>query len=421
MTRRFLSAAVAAFALQLAACSPSAPAPSTVDRAGGDASGSDVDIVKGPHGGRLLRDGDFALEVTIFERGGPPEFRLYPMQAGKPVVPQEVQADITLRRINGLDGGVTEPHVFIPKDDYLLSTAEVVEPHSFAVTVQARHAGQTHEWRYDSPEGRVTIAADMAATAGLETAATTSGLLRETLALYGSIQPDPERVREVTARFAGVVKSVGANVGDRVRKGQTLATVESNESLQVYAVTAPIAGTLIARSTNPGESAGSAPLFGIADFSSVRAELGAFPRDRGRLKPGQSVTVTAADGKAHGSGRIGFVSPVGTASQALSARVPLDNGDGRWTPGQFVEARITVGESQVAQVIPVAALQTFRDQDVVFVNEGERYQAQPVTLGRRDDDHVEVLGGLAAGARVVVANSYLVKADIEKSGASHDH
>jgi cobalt-zinc-cadmium efflux system membrane fusion protein len=42
-------------------------------------------------------------------------------------------------------------------------------------------------------------------------------------------------------------------------------------------------------------------------------------------------------------------------------------------------------------------------------------------LGRRDSDRIEVLGGLEAGTRYVTTNSYLLKADIEKSGASHDH
>jgi cobalt-zinc-cadmium efflux system membrane fusion protein len=42
-------------------------------------------------------------------------------------------------------------------------------------------------------------------------------------------------------------------------------------------------------------------------------------------------------------------------------------------------------------------------------------------LGRMDETHAEVLGGLRAGAQYVARNSYLIKADIEKSGASHDH
>jgi cobalt-zinc-cadmium efflux system membrane fusion protein len=44
-----------------------------------------------------------------------------------------------------------------------------------------------------------------------------------------------------------------------------------------------------------------------------------------------------------------------------------------------------------------------------------------LTLGRRDAERAEVLGGLAPGTEYVTENSYLIKADIEKAGASHDH
>lgn len=55
------------------------------------------------------------------------------------------------------------------------------------------------------------------------------------------------------------------------------------------------------------------------------------------------------------------------------------------------------------------------------MREGERYEERPVTLGRRDGDRVEVVSGLAAGEEVVVAQSFLVKADIGKSAVAHDH
>ncbi|WP_161554175.1 efflux RND transporter periplasmic adaptor subunit [Stenotrophobium rhamnosiphilum] len=421
MNSIIVKAALFSTVLLLAACgkSPSDEA-SHGEHADGEAAHAE-EIIKGPHGGRLLKDGDFSLEVTIFENGVPPEFRLYPSVGGKPIALKDVQASTTLRRVNGMQNGISDQHVFAPKEDYLRSDVVVYEPHSFDVTVKATHAGKVHSWNYASPEGQVRIATDMATAAGLKTAVIGGGALHETLALYGSIQANPERMRAVTARFPGIVRSVSVKVGDTVRQGQALATVESNESLQVYTVTAPISGTLTARNTNHGEAAGTEALFEIADFSSVRAELSVFPRDRTRLQPGQSVTIKAADGVAQGTGVIGFVSPVGAANQALSARVVLDNSKGEWTPGQFVNADVTVGESNAALIVPLSALQTFRDWDVVFVNEGDRYQAQPVKLGRRDSDSAEVLSGLAAGARVVVANSYLVKADIEKSGASHDH
>ncbi len=42
-------------------------------------------------------------------------------------------------------------------------------------------------------------------------------------------------------------------------------------------------------------------------------------------------------------------------------------------------------------------------------------------LGRQDETWVEVLSGLKPGVQYVAENSYLIKADIEKSGASHEH
>ena len=58
---------------------------------------------------------------------------------------------------------------------------------------------------------------------------------------------------------------------------------------------------------------------------------------------------------------------------------------------------------------------------VVFEKKGMRYEARPVDIGRRDRQFAEVTAGIEAGAHYVTANSYLVKADIEKSGAEHEH
>lgn len=376
---------------------------------------------RGPHGGRLLASGDLTLEVSIFEAGVPPEYRLYASVAGKPVPPAQLQAGIQLQRVTGIAGGVIDKHSFTPREDYLVSGSEVYEPHSFDVSVHLEHAGKAYDWQYASPEARVEIEPAVAAAAGLLTASAGPGVIADELLLYGRIVPDAERLRQVHARFPGPVRSVAVRAGDRVRSGQVLATIESNESLQTYSVTAPIAGVVTARNVNVGESAGLEPLFEIADYSTVWAELSVFPRDRARLAVAQAVEVRAAEGPLRGAGAIRFISPAGAGSSAVNARVVLDNRQAQWTPGQFIEAQVAVANRKLPLVVPLSALQRIRDWDVVFVNDGNVYQALPVTLGRRDSTHVEVLSGLIAGARVVIANSYLVKADIEKSGATHDH
>ena len=75
----------------------------------------------------------------------------------------------------------------------------------------------------------------------------------------------------------------------------------------------------------------------------------------------------------------------------------------------------------VPQLKSVSAVQTLFDFTVVFSQHGDVYQARPLTLGRRGGGFIEVLKGLTAGERYVVENSFLIKADIGKAGASHDH
>lgn len=284
-----------------------------------------------------------------------------------------------------------------------------------AAVEQHEHAETTAE-----SAAHTTISAAMARASGIVTAPVGPGEIRAALVLYGTIAADATRLRAVSARYPGIVRRVDVAAGDSVRAGQVLASVESNESLQVYAVTAPIAGTVVQRRTNPGEAAAAEPLFEIADYSSVWAQLNVFPRDRTPLRNGQPVQVRAADGAGSADSTIAAIVNSG-GQPGVHARVVLDNRTHQWTPGQFVNATVTVATTTVALAVPVAALQTLNGRDVVFVNSGEDYRAQPVQTGARDGDFVEITGGLAAGNAIVVAHSYVVKADIEKSGAGHSH
>jgi cobalt-zinc-cadmium efflux system membrane fusion protein len=398
-------------ALSVAAgCEPNGAAPPTEPP-------GEADAARGPHGGRLLTDGDFTLELAIFEAGVPPEFHAWATDGGQAVAPGDVSLTVELARL----GGVVDRIEFAPQSDFLRGAQTVREPHSFDVTVVARHAGTEHRFEYESYEGRTTIAADVARAAGIATATAGPGTVGDELVLYGSIAADATRVRAVHARFPGVIRNVARNVGDTVRAGEALATIESNESLQTYTVAAPIAGTVTARHAAAGEQTDADALFEIADFSSVWAELDVFSRDRARLKTGQAVAISSDDG-ATATGTVDYLAPVGNrASQSVTARVVLANGDGRWTPGQFVEGRVTIETTPVELAVPVSALQRFRDFDVVFAQVGETYEVRMLTLGRRDARFVEVLEGLEPDTTYVTENSYLIKADIEKAGASHDH
>jgi cobalt-zinc-cadmium efflux system membrane fusion protein len=396
-------------AAALAGCDREAPSPEHEE--------SEAEAATGPNGGRLLEDGDFALELAIFESGVAPEFHAWPTSGGNPVEPRQVELTVELARL----GGAVDRVGFAPAGEFLRGDAEVYEPHSFDVAVTAVHAGRTHRWTYETYEGRTTIPADIARAAGVVTAVAGPDAIVESVTLYGSIVPDPTRVREVKARFPGVIRNVRAQIGDRLEAGAALATIESNESLQTYTVTAPIAGVVTLRHAEPGEQAGDEELFEIADYSTVWVELNVFARDRARVREGQMARITS-EGEVEALGEIDYLAPAGQrSSQSSIARVVLDNADGRWVSGQFVEAAVTVAETVVDVAVPLSALQTFRDFDVVFMRVGDVYEVRMLTLGRRDAARVEVLDGLALGTEYVTENSYLIKADIEKAGASHDH
>ncbi len=377
-----------------------------------------VEQSKGPHGGRFLVHEDFSLEISIYETGLPPEFRVYAYKDTQPVPPDKVTLDVRLQRL----GDKLERIQFTPQHDFLRGDTVVYEPHSFVVSVNAEHQGKSYSWQYENLEGRTRIPANIAKEMGIQTEAVGPVTLTETRTLTGRVQTDPNRLSRVRPRFAGVVIDISHELGDTVRAGDILATIQSNESLQEYHVKAPIKGLIVKRDIQVGEATGSDPLFVIADLSELWVELDVFVRDLDLIKKGQAVIVESLDGNYRKAASIDWLSPLTAhASQSVRARVIVANEDGALRPGQFIRGHVTVSEHDVSLAVRQTALQRFRDFQVVFARFDDAYEVRMLELGRRNSEWVEVLGGIESGTQYVTENSYLIKADIEKSGASHDH
>lgn len=414
MTRNILLSLVAAGVILSG--SPIIESHAAEESKSADASAS-AEIPKGPHGGKLFEQDGFAIELALYETGVPPEFHVYAYQQGKSLAPDAVELEVELTRVDGQ----VDHFSFKPLKDYLRGQGMVAEPHSFDVVINARHAGQAYQWSFSSYEGRTEIPAVLAQEAGIETEIAGPVTIMETVRLTGRVQADPARLAQVRARFPGVVQNIDAHLGERVDKGAVLVRIQSNESLQTYKLQAPIEGVILRREVQSGMATGTEPLFVIADLSQVWVELDVFARHIGQVKSGQSVTVETLDGTRF-MGRIDWVAPLTLhASQSVQARVILDNAAGQLRPGQFVRARVTVAEHPVELAVHQSAIQRFRDFQVVFARFGEIYEVRMLELGRQNSEWVEVLGGLKPGSEYVTGNSYLIKADIEKSGASHDH
>lgn len=409
-----------AFALLLGACGGKSEGP---DEHAGEAAGEHAEAEeakKGEHGGRLLEVDDYTVELAIAEDGTPPRYQAWLYKDGKPLPSSEGSVEVRLKRL----GDVSENHTLTPQPDgSLMATSIVGEPHSFDVEVLSNIQGKPLRWEYPSYEGRTEIAAKVADESGIRVAPVGEGVIADEHEMQGLLTPVDGRIAQVMARFPGPIRALRANVGDKVRAGQALATIESNLSLSNYTVTSPIFGVVLQRNASVGGVAGEGTaLFEVADLSSLWVDLHVFGADAQHIQPGVPVTVTRMSDGVTAETVLERVLPgTATASQSTVARATIANTDGLWRPGSAVKARITVDQQPAPLVVPLGALQTFRDWDVVFVRVGDTYEVRPVELGKRDGERVEILSGIQAGDQVVVEQSYLVKADIEKSGASHDH
>jgi cobalt-zinc-cadmium efflux system membrane fusion protein len=269
---------------------------------------------------------------------------------------------------------------------------------------------------------QTTIPAETAERSGIVTAPVGPGKIQQTVRLPGVIEARQGAMARVSARFPGAVRDVAVQVGDTVRAGQRLATVESNASLSSYAVTTPIAGVVMRRDVEVGGLAGDAPMFEVADLSEVWVDLHVFGRDAQRVRVGAEVHVERiADGTRATASIAQMLPAADVDSQSLTGRAVLANADGLWRPGMAVQAEVSIGTTEAAVRVALGALQRMEGRDVVFVRRGETYAAAPVTLGVRDGAFVEVKDGVSPGDEVVVEQSFLVKADIAKAGAAHEH
>ncbi len=268
-------------------------------------------------------------------------------------------------------------------------------------------------------EDCIHVALDMAQQAGITTAVAGPGTLAQTVTVYGRLTTTPENVSHIRARFPGLIAEVSATIGDTVKAGDVLASIESNESLKVYQVRSPIAGIITERHANTGESTKDSMLFTVSNLDVLWVDLKIFPSQRAQVSPGDTV-ILSTDTLSQNT-TLRHVVPGSDGQPFVIARAEIENSDGRWAPGLLLKGRIQTDTIDDVLVVPEQALQTLEGKTVVFVVEGDEFVARPVETGRSDGQHTEILSGLDAGDTYAVDNSYLIKADIEKSGAAHSH
>ncbi len=459
-----------------------------------------ADSKRGPHGGRLLSASDFALEVTIYELGVPPQFRVYAFDEGKPIPPDDIDLTIRLHRL----GGRVHEISFRKEGEYLRGDKVVEEPHSFDVAVAAERRGSAaaDSWEYAQYEGRVVLSAEAAQHAGIEVREAGGGRIAQTLTLRGEIVLNADEVAHIVPRVSGQVREVRVHLGDEVHAGDVLAVINSRELAEAkagdlaaearltlkranlerveklfekkispeeellkgkqelaeaeiehrtaeaklhalglseeqvralheekdvdysrYEIKAPFDATVIKKHVTLGEVVGAdSDVYVLADLSTVWVDLAVYQKDAAKIRLGQSVTVYFRGEIPDAEGVIDYITPiVDKSTRTATARVVLKNKERQLRPGLFVTAEVVEYEADVSVAVTTEAIQRIRGWSAVFVNYGNTYEARPLELGHRDGRWIEVISGLSPGEKYVAKNSFVLKAEIGKEGATHAH
>jgi cobalt-zinc-cadmium efflux system membrane fusion protein len=197
-----------------------------------------------------------------------------------------------------------------------------------------------------------------------------------------------------------------------------------------FAVRAPISGRVTEREVTLGElvSPEDEHLLVVADLSRVWV-LADVPEARlnGLAQAEARLTLAAVPGEKLG-GVVSFVShTVDPATRTARARVEVDNAGGALRPGMFCRVEIAAGAGEAGEAVlavPDDAVQTVEGGPAVFVPvaaEDDTFAKRTVTVGKPVGGWVPVLSGLKEGEPVVVSGSFILKADLGKSGAAHEH
>lgn len=258
---------------------------------------------------------------------------------------------------------------------------------------------------------------------GIKVDTAVSGILTETVRVTGEIEFNADRHAHIVPRYSGIVREVHKRLGDRVRKGEILAVIESNESMSTYAIRSLIDGTVIGKHITLGEMLGEdVPAFEIADLSDVWVDLRVYPKDLPLVREGQQVILSAGEDLPEKTGRISYLSPaVDEHTRTALARVVLPNNGNRWSPGTFVTGRIRVKSREVSLLLPKSALQIVEGRPSVFVRTDQGFIPVPVETGAENETHISIVTGMDPDQAFISQGAFTLKSQLEKDGFGGGH
>lgn len=188
-----------------------------------------------------------------------------------------------------------------------------------------------------------------------------------------------------------------------------LASAEADEGLArlelgYTTVRSPFTGRVVQRLVDPGQNVNSGtPLFRVADFDPLLAEVHVPSKEFRTLRTDQEVTLLLDSDDRVLRGRIDRVSPViDPTSGTIKVTIEVESYPEGTRPGDFAEVRIVTERRDDRTLVPRVAVVTDKGETVVFVEVDGTAERRSVETGFSDEQHFEILSGVAPGENVVV-------------------
>lgn len=274
--------------------------------------------------------------------------------------------------------------------------------------------------------GGIELSDELMAKVGIQLQQAKGGTVARTSVFPAEIKLNRDRTAAISPRYPSIVRQVFVEIGDTIRKGDVLASLENRETMAVYSVSAPRDGVIISKDLAAGEAAAEdRVLYEVADLSSVWADISIFPKYQHLIRRGMKVELIAHDGHS-ARGTVQYISPlVSHETRTFTARCVLEGAREDFTPGAFVRARIAIEQANVEVAVPLDAVQMLDGHPVVFVPGDHGFQTLEIRTGLIGGGKVQILSGLKPGDDYVAKGAFALKAQLVTSGmdphAGHGH
>ncbi len=215
------------------------------------------------------------------------------------------------------------------------------------------------------------------------------------------IQARESALRVAEARYAAALNAVQEQIALlKLRRAELAMAVQNRTDATLRA---PFVGVIQETYVAPGSylSVGQ-QVAALVRTNPLRFRAGVPERSAVGVTVGQPLSITLEGQAKPVQARISRISPaLDVSSRSLVIEADIENGTGRLRTGLFAEAEILVDSDQQALAVPVRSVVSFGGVDKVWTVKDNKAQSQPIRIGRRHDDLVEVLDGLKPGDLVL--------------------